>query len=539
MFVILSQKKMVTYFIKIAALCIGLYFVFMHVPAVQAHSGLLESTPAERVVTEKSPPALKLHFSEPIEQELASVTIYDWNANPVFSGHPDEEGERSPTLEFSLPKLDQGTYTVKWSIVSLDGHPVSGSYSFAVGEATAGGVESATSAGDSKVPLIIARTIAQGLLLLGAGYFLFAWLAERRGYPSNSTLFRRGRRIGAVILVLATIAELAFYAASLPPGMMQTVLQGRWDLLLDFPFVLMLFAQLFALILLFIPGMVRGWYLVLWLALAAIPAFGGHVWGMENPLIALIPRIIHQLAIALWLGALCYVILLIYWQRKHGGEVSWGKFRPFFVNRMMVATGLVVLSGITMVFLQTSWVAVVTDWMQWSTLLLFKLIFTAVMIGLAVFQTLKWKKRKTFATPRVIRVEWIIGLVVILIGVWMSQTAYPIAVESYDQTLASSQEQAQAEAAVSIDQLQVGEQQMIIRLSAIDGERPEQLRVEIVMPDHGMKSGPLTAKQTQPGEYHVKLPFTMPGTWHLKITANYPSGQKTQWTDNLFIAGRK
>src|SRR5699024_12004970 len=62
------------------------------------------------------------------------------------------------------------------------------------------------------------------------------------------------------------------------------------------------------IILLLIPDMVRGWYLAVWALLAIIPAFGGHIWGMKEPLIALIPRIIHQLSIAFWLGALAYII---------------------------------------------------------------------------------------------------------------------------------------------------------------------------------------------------------------------------------------
>src|SRR5699024_4682566 len=77
----------------------------------------------------------------------------------------------------------------------------------------------------------------------------------------------------------------------IPPGIIQVILNGRWELLLQFPFVLMLFAQIFFLILVFIPGMERIWYLALWLLLAITPAFGGHVWGMENPVLALIPRI--------------------------------------------------------------------------------------------------------------------------------------------------------------------------------------------------------------------------------------------------------
>lgn len=530
---IIRNKAFIRYTIS-TAIWIGLLTVFLYAPQVEAHATLLETNPSESVVIEEPPSTLKLHFNEPIEQDLAHITVYDWNAKPVFTGDPDGGSDRAPVLEFALPKLKQGTYTVHWNAVSLDGHPVSGSYFFAVGKATEGGVKSVADAGESTCMLIIARTIAEGLLLLGAGFFWFAWLAERRHFPGSDTLFRRGRRMGAAFLVLATIAELVAYATSLPAGIIQTVINGRWDLLVQFPFVLMLFAQLLFLILLFVPGMVRGWYLFMWLLLAATPAFGGHVWGMENTMIALIPRVVHQLAIALWLGALCYTILLIFWQKKQGKEVAWKAFRPFFVNRMMVASGLVVLSGIMMVFLQTGWIAVVTDWMGWSTLLLVKLILTTLMLSLALFQTLKWKKRERFSTFRIIRVEWIAGLAVILIGVWMSQLTYPIPVKSYDSTLMDGQVQAE----VNIDKLQTGEQQMIVRISAIEGEKPVQLSVDLSMPDHGMKSGPFTAEQVEVGEYQATLPFSMPGTWRIVIHAEYPEGVSKEWMDDVFIVGR-
>ncbi|MEN1967109.1 copper resistance protein CopC [Lentibacillus sp. N15] len=529
------QSNVFSWCVKVVALFVGVWLVFSYTPTAEAHSTLLEKTPAEKVVTDKSPSTLKLRFNEPIEKDLATVTIYDWNAKPVFTGNPDEKGpKRAPLLEFTLPKLKQGTYTVQWNVVSLDGHPVAGSYSFAVGKATAGGAKSIAASGDKEGLLIAARTVGEGLLLLGAGLFWFGWLAERRHFPSLEVLVKRGRRIGAIVLVLGTIAELAAYATSLPPGLIQTVFKGRWDLLLDFPFVLMLFAQLVALIMLLIPGMVYGWRLFMWFALAIIPAFGGHVWGMESPALAVIPRIVHLLSLAFWLGALAYVILLVRWQKKHSQDIAWREFRPFFVNKMMVASILVVISGVIMVFLQTGWTAVITDWMRWSTLLLFKIILTMLMICLALYQTLKWKKRKNFTTSRHVRVEWIAGLIIILLGVWMSQTAYPVAVKPYDTTLKDGQ----AKAEVYIGKLQMGDQKMTVDIPEVNGDVPDAVMVEASMPDHGMTSGPLEAKKGKSGKYQVELPLSMSGTWRLDIRATYQGGEKIEWTDDdIFVAG--
>src|SRR5699024_7829048 len=190
------------------------------------------------------------------------------------------------------------------------------------------------------------------------------------------------------------------------PGIIEVIANGRWELLQQFPFIVMLFAQRLCIILLLIPDMVRGWYLAVWAFLAIMPAFGGHIWGMKDPLIALIPRIIHQLSIAFWLGALAYLRLLAVWQRKKEDIVDWRSFRPCFVHKMLIASSLVVLGGLVIAYLQAGVTALFTDWKMWSGVLLIKVSLTLIMGMFAIYQTLKWKKRHTFTTTRLIRIEW-------------------------------------------------------------------------------------------------------------------------------------
>lgn len=519
---------------NVAAIFVALCLALAWASPVGAHSALLETAPKKGEVTDDPPTSLELRFNEPVEQALAHVIVYDWNGRPILTGQPDSESKRSRVLYFTLPDLEQGTYTVQWSIVSLDGHPVSGSYVFSVGKATEGGVQSVdTAAGGSTILLVAARFVVEGLLLVGAGLYWFAWMAERRKQPSIRMLWKKGHSIGTIFLIVGTLVEFAVYSAYLPAGLAQSILNGRWDLLLHFPFMLTLFAQLLFLILLLIPGMVPAWYLGTWLFLAAVPAFGGHVWGMEQPLAALVARIFHQLSIALWLGALSYLILLIAWKRKQGKEVASKEFRPFFVRCAMVASGLVVLSGIMMVFLQTGWKAIMTQWGGWSTMLLVKIGLIMLMLGIASFQTLKWRRRGTFSTARLIRVEWFAGFLAIFVGVWMSQIAYPLPVKSYESSLTSGQ----AEAEVKIDKLQAGKQTMIIRLPSLEQQVPERVSVEMSMPDHGMEAGVFVAEETRSGEYEVELPFTMPGGWNFIIRAEYAGGEEEKWEDDVFIAG--
>src|SRR5699024_5017072 len=213
-----------------------------------------------------------------------------------------------------------------------------------------------------------------------------------------------------------------------------------------------------------------------------------------------------------WLGALCYVILIIIWQKKRNESISWKTFRPFFVNKMIFASSLVIISGFTMVYLQSGVTGVFTVCKTWSTLVTIKVILTFSIRTMALYQTLKCNRKETFTTLRIIRPEWAVGLIVIIFGIWMSQIPYPIAVNSYDETLTEDD----LHADIHIGKLQMGDQTMIVDIPEQNEEQPEKVRVEVSMPQHDMGSGELTAEQDESGNYTINLPFTMPGTWLLE-----------------------
>gem|GEM_PF-402494 len=521
----LSSQLVIMLFI--AAFC----FFIMPVTQTEAHSGLIEMNPAENSITDQVPEELTLHFNEPVDVNLAQVFLYDWNGKPVFAGKPDGK-ERSAVLKYSIPSLKEGTYTVKWNIVSLDGHPVQGSYTFSIGEETAGGGQSVSESSSTPITLIVARTIAQGLIMLAGGLFLFSIYAEKKRFPNLNALLTKKRFVVIPLLLILAIAELAAYGLSLPTGMPQTIISGGWQLLREFPFILMVLGELAVLLLLLIPGMLAGWYISLWIVLAALPAFGGHIWGIHNPLLALLPRIVHQLSISIWLGALLYVILLLIYNKRSEKGISFKAFRPFFFKTVLSASILVILSGLMMTYMQTGFRALFKGWVTWNSLLSAKVILTFVMLAFAIYQTLKWRKTGVFQTIRLVRLEWIVGLIIIVIGVWMSQIAYPVPSNSYDETLKA----AGTEAHLQIADLRVGKQVMKFELPQVKGKPADKVQVTITMPAHNTSEGPFDVKAKDGEIFEVDLPFSMSGEWEIKVLAEYPDAKK-QWEDELFIKG--
>ena len=100
-------------------------------PAAWAHSTLVSTEPARDNVVEHSPERVLLRFDEPVETALGSLAVYDGNGERVDS---DEIKRPSPKV-VAVPiedRLDRGTYTVAWRVISADSDPINGAWVFHV-----------------------------------------------------------------------------------------------------------------------------------------------------------------------------------------------------------------------------------------------------------------------------------------------------------------------------------------------------------------------------------------------------------------------
>lgn len=113
-------------------------------PAAFAHDQLISSSPAPDERLDKSPAGITLTFSSPLLALGREVRVVDDNAKNWVSGAAVLNRE---SLVQALPELPDGGYQVSWRVVSADGHPISGSYGFRVGNPAA-----AASAGSAASP---------------------------------------------------------------------------------------------------------------------------------------------------------------------------------------------------------------------------------------------------------------------------------------------------------------------------------------------------------------------------------------------------
>jgi methionine-rich copper-binding protein CopC len=97
-----------------------------------AHATLVRSVPARRAVVSSAPPRVRLRFSERLEPAFARVSVWDGQALQVDLHDPRVEPDEPTELSVGLPSLGPGTYTVKFRVLSVDGHVVEGDLPFTV-----------------------------------------------------------------------------------------------------------------------------------------------------------------------------------------------------------------------------------------------------------------------------------------------------------------------------------------------------------------------------------------------------------------------
>jgi copper transport protein len=98
-----------------------------------AHAALLRTSPSASGVVNSPPPRVLLTYSESVEPRFAIVSVTDAGGNRVTAGAPTRSASDPHTLFVPLRKIGQGWYLVYWRVISADGHPVRGAFTFAVG----------------------------------------------------------------------------------------------------------------------------------------------------------------------------------------------------------------------------------------------------------------------------------------------------------------------------------------------------------------------------------------------------------------------
>jgi copper transport protein len=100
-------------------------------PAAWAHSTLVSTDPARGRIVEHSPERVLLRFDEPVETALGSVAVYDGEGERVDAGKIIRPRPEEVAVAIDR-RLERGTYTVAWRVISADSDPINGAWVFHV-----------------------------------------------------------------------------------------------------------------------------------------------------------------------------------------------------------------------------------------------------------------------------------------------------------------------------------------------------------------------------------------------------------------------
>lgn len=190
-----------------ALLALAVVLVWGAAAPAAAHAELVGTDPVEGAVLPEAPDVVRFTFSEPVRGVPDGVQVFDADGEPVASSARTRDQHLLVTLD---DEVGNGSLVVAWRVVSADGHPISGTLTFAVGAPSptvrAPDVDEQD---DLPVALSLSRWPAYVGLFLAVGLVWFATLLLPRGLDPTDRSWLRLRLMARLSAVVAAVGWLA------------------------------------------------------------------------------------------------------------------------------------------------------------------------------------------------------------------------------------------------------------------------------------------------------------------------------------------
>jgi copper transport protein len=195
-------------------------------PAASAHAALLQTTPGDAEILQKSPTEVTLTFGERVGTGLGGLRVLSAEGDRADTGQISQTANGSKVHLQLRPKLPEGSYVVIWRVVSADSHPVSGAFTFSIGKPS---TDESKLLGRGNLTKLTAVPRAPGIalgttrllgftalvLLLGGSLFCLLLWPEGLANPGIRRLLTVAALTEGVMAALAVALE-GSYAAGLP-----------------------------------------------------------------------------------------------------------------------------------------------------------------------------------------------------------------------------------------------------------------------------------------------------------------------------------
>ncbi len=499
------------------AFTIGLVTLVGVASPASAHASLVSTDPSADQVVDAVPEQVAMTFTEAVTALPGSVEVYGPDGERVDDGTPRTSSD-SRTVDVALDPGGEGTYTVSWRVTSDDGHTISGSWVFHVGQRT-GAVALDDESGNraTEVMAWFARVLfsAGTIGVIGVGVVVGTGLTGPRSFTAPTAQARRlwivaaaAALVGAALGLLSEVADATGADLVTAFGDVADVVTGSRSGALD---ALELVATLvtFVLVVAWRQRLVVPVALSWAAASVAVSALSGHAAVTAAPLVSVPLDVLHFAAAGVWLGGLAVLV------SPAGRSVPTRRWSTVAA----VSVGVVAVTGVGSSLFQLGAPRGLWE-TDYGRLLLAKVALVSLMVGLG------WVNRRHLAeltaragvALRRVRGETVAGVAVLAItGVLVSTVP---ATDALARPFSGSTTIGTVDATFTVDPARVGTNQIHIIFTTSSGGPAEVDAAELTVTGPGVEPArvrlpPITTSHFTTAD----ASFGRPGTWTLNLVA--------------------
>jgi copper transport protein len=524
----------------VAALAILVGVLALGTTAASAHATLESSSPADGQSVLTSPSEIRITFSEAVTTISGGLSVLDADGKTVDTGNSEIVGGRTLVAPIS-ETLSDGTYVATYRVLSADGHPVSGSILFGVGNGALDRSAQPSSSGDRLWEIIggISRFIMYLAALVAAGVaFFLAFIHDRAEDRWRIVPFVR---IGSILALFSAIGIVMSQAALLTgkgAGAVtdSNVLRDVLNQNLGWSLALLMIGLAAVHLSTDIPKKVVAKSLALSGGLAATVSFAvwGHATELSPTAISLAADAIHATAAALWLGGLVGLVMVLSLRTPETVRSTAGIIGRFSLMAFWSVIALTI-AGLTLTITGSDANLNLILTTTWGQLVLAKIGLTLIVVLIAAWNrrtlvpsltsptantdelAVRWATLlRTIRTEAVLLVA-VLALTAIVVNVPPARTAVVAKTDRVDITQRVDTGNVQ----LSVDPAIVGPNTVSVRYTDGTGQPinvATSMSIEFSQPSAGLEPITRQVPASETGVFVIQgNELSIPGTWTITI----------------------
>ena len=503
-----------------------------------AHASLVGTDPVDGAVLPQAPDEVVFTFNETVRLTGQAITVYDADGRRIDSTATASGAEVTVVPD---AELTDGTYVVGWFVLSADGHPVSGSLTFSVGERSDVVIAPPPPPESSQAVVATAGVLHVLMylgLLLAVGLAFFVALVLPHGFAGQRprARVRRVVRVAAVTSMVAAVA-LVPVASVRAQGLELTNLLSSVDLgvVLDQLVLAGLLVLGLATILAVLSDQsptprARIALLAGGLVAVVAPAAAGHTRAYEPEVLLVATAALHLVAGATWLGGLTGLILTLraLAGRERLAALTLARFSALAAGLLLAvaATGALLswrILGGWAPFLETTY----------GALLLVKIALVLVVVAVAAWNRWRFlpavsraagfadRGRAAGMVHRAVTVEAVVlvGLLGVT-GFLVDQSPRPAPVEApAGRTGVEQGSLGELEVLALMSPRRPGPNTVLVQLQDETGEPVDPRRPPVIeVRTAGLDLGRVEVTSTAAGTYRAQVLLPEAGTWEVQVS---------------------